>query len=190
MLSSPELFHTEYGSKKWISAYLLKCFTPPQRNCAALLTMHFHGISTTEHEQFLLGGPDANGQPPLKWRAEGRASPCRHCLGLISPGQEMLVLSYRPFVLAHPYAETGPIFLHASPCKPYDAITAPAWFDFLEPALVRGYGTDNWIRYDTARVVAGREIDSACQAILADSSVAYVHVRSKYNCFQCRVDRA
>ena len=26
--------------------------------------------------------------------------------------------------------------------------------------------------------------------ILADPTVAYVHVRSKFNCFQCRVDRA
>lgn len=155
-----------------------------------LLTIRVHGISTAEHEQFLRGGADANGQPPLKRRAEGRVNPCRHCLGLIATGDEMLILSYRPFDGLHPYAETGPIFLHAAPCAHYDATTTPTWFAFLEPALVRGYGTDNWIRYDSARVVTGKEIASSCEAILDDSSVAYVHVRSKYNCFQCRVDRA
>ncbi|MCB1573092.1 MAG: DUF1203 domain-containing protein, partial [Xanthomonadales bacterium] len=65
----------------------------------------------------------------------------------------------------------------------------PDWFAFLDPALVRGYGADDWIRYDSARVVRGAEITAACEAILSDPSVAYVHVRSKFNCFQCRVDR-
>jgi hypothetical protein len=65
----------------------------------------------------------------------------------------------------------------------------PAWFDYLEPALVRGYGEDDWIRYDTGRVVPGREIGRHCEEILADPTVAYVHVRSKFNCFQCRVER-
>jgi hypothetical protein len=39
-------------------------------------------------------------------------------------------------------------------------------------------------------VIAGRAVAAACERILADATIAYVHVRSKYNCFQCRVDRA
>ncbi len=58
-----------------------------------------------------------------------------------------------------------------------------------QPAIVRGYGEDHWIRYDTGRVVRGTGIADACEAILQDTDVAYVHVRSKFNCFQCRVDR-
>jgi hypothetical protein len=38
--------------------------------------------------------------------------------------------------------------------------------------------------------VRGSEIAAECAAILADPSIAYVHVRSKYGCFQCRVERA
>jgi hypothetical protein len=38
--------------------------------------------------------------------------------------------------------------------------------------------------------VRGPEITAACRTILADPTVAYVHVRSKFNCFQCRIDRA
>jgi hypothetical protein len=59
----------------------------------------------------------------------------------------------------------------------------------MDPALVRGYGNDDWIRYDTGSVVRGPELTDACQRILTDDTVAYVHIRSKYNCFQCRVDR-
>jgi hypothetical protein len=55
---------------------------------------------------------------------------------------------------------------------------------------VRGYGHDDSIRYDTGDVVAGRDLTVACRAILADPTIAYVHILSKFNCFQCRVDRA
>jgi hypothetical protein len=66
----------------------------------------------------------------------------------------------------------------------------PTWFEYLDPAIIRGYGNDDWIRYDTGAVVPGSTLTTACQRILADDTVAYAHIRSKYNCFQCRVDRA
>jgi hypothetical protein len=39
-------------------------------------------------------------------------------------------------------------------------------------------------------VVAGSDLAAECVRILTDADVAYVHIRSKFNCFQCRVDRA
>jgi hypothetical protein len=148
------------------------------------------GIPHERALRYWNGAPDANGQTPLRRIAEGGANPCRHCLDLIAEGSPMLVLSYCPFESAQPYAESGPVFLHGGPCTRYASDRLPEWFAFLEPALVRGYGTDDWIRYDSARVVHGPEITAACEAILADPAIAYVHVRSKFNCFQCRVDRA
>lgn len=154
------------------------------------LALRVRGLPSDEVERLRRGGPDANGQPPLRRAAEGWANPCRHCLGLILEGDEKLVLAYRPFAEVQPYAETGPIFLHAGACERYDRETVPPWFDHLDPAIVRGYGPDHWIRYDTGTVVRGTELPAACEAILRDATVAYVHVRSKFNCFQCRVDRA
>jgi len=154
------------------------------------MTLRIRGIPTDEVDRLRHGGPDANGQPPLVRRADGWANPCRHCLGLILDGDEKLVLAYRPFDRAQPYAETGPIFLHKAPCERYDGDAPPSWFDHLDPAIVRGYGDDDWIRYETGQVVRGPDVAAACRAILADPTVAYAHVRSKYNCFQCRVDRA
>ena len=149
-----------------------------------------HGIPTDHAERLRRGRPDANGQPALPRRAQGPTNPCRHCLQLIREGDEMLVLSYRPFDAPQPYAETGPVFLHAGDCPRYASDRLPTWFAHLQPAIVRGYGADDWIRYDTGQVLPGAELDAACRAILADAGVAYVHVRSKFNCFQCRVDRA
>lgn len=154
------------------------------------MTLRISGISSDECMGFWSGGVDSNGQPALIRVAEGLANPCRHCLRLIPSGEKKLVLAYRPFSGLHPYAETGPIFLHAEPCESYRAETVPSWFDFLDPAIVRGYGHDDWIRYETGSVVRGTEIKTTCEKILADPEVAYVHVRSKFNCFQCRVDRA
>lgn len=153
------------------------------------MKLSIRGIPTDEVERLRSGGLDANGQPALVRVAEGVANPCRHCLDLIAEGDEKLVLSYRPFDALQPYAESGPIFLHRAECPRYDGDAVPAWFDFLDPAIVRGYGADDWIRYDTGDVVRGPQLTARCRAILEDASIAYVHVRSKYNCFQCRVDR-
>lgn len=151
--------------------------------------MRIQGIPSDYVERIRRGGVDANGDAPIRRKAVGVANPCRHCLGLIAEGDEMLVLSYRPFGADQPYAERGPIFLHGHECARYDAASPPAWFAFLDPAAVRAYDAQDWIRYDAADIVAGRDIAAACATLLALDGVAYVHVRSKFGCFQCRVDR-
>ncbi len=153
------------------------------------MRLSVRGIPSEEVERIRHGGPDANGQRAVTRLAEGVANPCRHCLALISEGDEKLVLAYRPFDSLQPYAESGPIFLHATACDRYESDCLPAWFDFMDPAIIRGYGSDDWIRYETGDVVRGAALTAACQRILADATVAYVHIRSKFNCFQCRVDR-
>jgi hypothetical protein len=154
------------------------------------MRLSVRGIPSDQVDRFRHGGTDAHGQPALIRVTEGVANPCRHCLGLIAEGEEKLVLAYRPFPTRQPYAEVGPIFLHRRPCGRYESDVLPPWFAYMDPAIVRGYDSDDWIRYDTGQVVAGTELTAACRRILADLTVAYVHVRSKYNCFQCRVDRA
>lgn len=147
------------------------------------------GIDTAHVEALRGGAGDANGQPAVRTLAAGAGNPCRHCLGLIAEGEGKLVLAYRPFLALQPYAEVGPIFLHERACGRYESDRLPAWFAHLQPALIRGYGSDDWIRYETGQVIAGAELSAACEAILARPEVAYVHIRSKFNCFQCRVER-
>ena len=147
------------------------------------------GIPTEQYEHFRDGGADANGQAPIVMAASGGANPCRHCLGLIADGEPKLVLSHRPFEASQPYAEAGPIFLHQAACSRYESNELPRWFAFLDPAAIRGYGADDWIRYDTGRIVRGVELAEAAASILEDQSISYVHIRSKFGCFQCRVDR-
>ncbi len=147
------------------------------------------GLDTDLVENLISGGVDSYGNPRQAHTAEDATFPCRHCLQLIKPGEHKLVMAYRPFTKIQPYAETGPIFLHQHPCRRYCADEFPDWFAFLDPALVRGYDADDWIVYETGCVVAGADIAETCRQIFKHPEVSYIHVRSKYNCFQCRVDR-
>ncbi len=148
------------------------------------------GIPSSIVSEFQNGGSDANNQQPQVHEAKGLQNPCRHCLQLIPEGEEKLVLSYRPFDKLQPYAETGPIFLHNYQCKQYVSGELPEWFNYLNPAIVRGYDKNHWINYDTGTVVSGSELDESCRKILKDENIKYVHIRSKFNCFQCQVERA
>jgi hypothetical protein len=125
------------------------------------------GIPSEAARHLWAGGPDANGQPPLRRTAKGMANPCRHCLQLIPDGGEKLVLAYRPLGQAQPYAETGPIFLHPDECPHYDADGLPAWFAYLTPAIIRGYGHDDWIKYESGEVVSGTDLTPTCHKILS-----------------------
>jgi Protein of unknown function (DUF1203) len=147
------------------------------------------GIDSAYADAIRAGATDANGQIAVVQTATGAANPCRHCLGLIGEGERKLVFAYRPFGRLQPYAEVGPVFLHEGACERYESDRLPAWFAYLQPAIIRGYGHDDWIRYETGSVVPGNELAAVSEEILCAPEVAYVHIRSKYNCFQCRVDR-
>ena len=162
---------------------------PTELQASSMSKILVQGITTEYVEAIRSGGADANGQTAVVQVSRGLGNPCRHCLGLIEDGDDKLVLSYRPFTSLQPYAETGPIFLHRRECSKYEASALPAWFSYMDAALVRGYDHADWIRYETGRVVRGPELLEASSAILNSAEVAYVHVRSKFNCFQCRIDR-
>lgn len=152
----------------------------------------FIAMPTEEARHFQAGGADAYGLAPERRISDGAGVPCRHCLEDVAKGEAYLVLAYRPFPALQPYAETGPIFLHADPCaRAPDQPSIPAMLARRKAHLIKGYGTDDRIIYGTGQVVASGDLEAAAAAILAREDVAYVHVRSALNnCFTCRIDRA
>ena len=147
------------------------------------------GIDSAFVNSIRAGGVDANAQVAVPSKAAGARNPCRHCLQLIAEGDDLLVLAYRPFATLQPYAELGPIFLHARNCEQYCERQLPAWFAQLQPAIIRGYYANDWICYSSGNVISGADLGAECEKILSNPEVAYVHIRSKFNCFQCRVER-
>lgn len=139
---------------------------------------------------FREGLPDAHGQPPERHISDGAGNPCRHCLADIAEGDPFLIFAWRPFPALQPYAETGPVFLHAEECERHDeAAGMPAMFLERERFLLRGYGHDDRIVYGTGQVVATADLTQASAALLDRPDIAYLHVRSAgYNCYQCRIE--
>lgn len=153
--------------------------------------LRFTPLPTEVVRALQAGAPDANGQPPEVHVSDGNAVPCRHCLREVATGERYLILAHRPFPAPQPYAEVGPIFLHAEPCARYTPeAEIPQMFRDWEHILMRGYGADDRIVYGTGQVVATGDLAARATAILERPGIAYVHLRSaKNNCYLARVER-
>lgn len=150
--------------------------------------LRYTAIPSETAAAFRAGKLDSYGNAPERQLSPG-GMPCRHCLCLIEEGQPMLLLAYRPFPTLQPYAETGPIFIHAEECSRFDAGDAIPPMLTSPDYIVRGYGSDDRIIYGTGAVTPTSQITSRATELLARDDIAYLHVRSaRNNCYQCRVD--
>lgn len=155
------------------------------------MTIQFKALPTGDVRALQRGGPDAYGNTPERQVSDGDGMPCRHCLKNIAAGDDYLVLAYRPFPQLQPYAETGPIFLHAQECE--HAAETQMLPEILESTdyIVRGYGKDDRIVYGSGGVIPTDAIAARAEILFGHDDIAYVHVRSaRNNCYQCRIERA
>ena len=151
----------------------------------------FKALPTETVRALQAGASDAYGLKPERKISDGDGVPCRHCLKNVAAGDPYLVLAYRPFPALQPYAETGPIFLHAETCEhAAESDVLPELFGKTAAYIVRGYSADDRIVYGTGAVVPTAEIQARAVELLARGDVAYLHMRSaKNNCYQCRIER-
>jgi len=113
-------------------------------------------------------------------------APCRVCLRIPAAPEELILLSYQPLADIGPYAEIGPIFVHADRCAPYARIEQfPA--DFAGRRLVlRAYNRDG--RIVDALVAQPGEAPLRAAELLGRDAVAEVHVRHEsYTCFDFKI---
>ena len=136
------------------------------------------------------GGPDAYGRAAERTISNGQGTPCRCCLKDVPKGAEMLIVAARPFDGLHPYAETGPIFLCADDCTPFDGETVPPILTTSPDYLVKAYDQDQRIVYGTGQVTRAGDIADYARSLLARDGIAHVDVRSaRNNCFMTRIVR-
>ena len=153
----------------------------------------FVSIDTKKVRHLQNGGLDANGQEPEIAISDGAGNPCRHCLENIEEGEEMLILAHRPFKEIQPYAELGPIFLHAKQCARYFTAAhneIPAVLSSSSHYLLRGYDENERIVYGTGTIVPNEDINSWADTMFGNSKVKFIHIRSaSNNCYQARIER-
>ena len=150
--------------------------------------IEFQGMSQEQADAYRQGASDAYGNLPERQISAGGA-PCRCCLRMIDAGEDMLVLAYRPFSQLQPYAETGPVFLCATPCSPEPKQTSPAILQSPD-YLLKAYSRDERIIYGTGQVTEVAQIAAYAEDLLQHKDVAFVDLRSaRNNCWQARITR-
>jgi hypothetical protein len=113
-------------------------------------------------------------------------APCRVCLKISQEPEDLILLSYQPLEDTGPYAEIGPIFIHAKACEAYaDSQNFPP--DFASRALVlRSYNAAGEI-VDSLVAPPGTAQRWASH-LFNDPSAVEVHVRHiSHTCFDFRI---
>lgn len=120
---------------------------------------------------------------------ETGGSPLRCCLREALPGEEIALISYRPFPWLGPYAEVGPVFIHAEPCEGYgEPSQYPEGFAHRRQ-LLRAYDHSRRI-CDALAVKDGAQAERVLSWLLACPEVAFVHSRNlEWGCYMFTVQR-
>jgi hypothetical protein len=156
-----------------------------------MTSQRYLALDTTAVEAVQAGGLDSNGQAPERHVSDGGGNPCRHCLTYIQGGQAMLIIGHRPFPVAQPYAESGPLFIHAHACTRHAENSGfPEALKNSADFILRGYGHDDRIVYGTGAVVATSDIPARATELFTRDDIAFLHLRSTpNNCYQLRIER-
>ena len=122
-------------------------------------------------------GRDEAGNAVRERVSEEGGSPLRCCLRSAEPGERMLLVTYTPPGVEGPYAERGPVFIHAEPCPGYADVHAYPTGIGPRQQIVRGYDHDG--NMATATVVAdGHAAEQELRVVLARPDIRVAHVRN------------
>lgn len=141
---------------------------------------------------------DDAGRTPQPFADRDGGSPLRCCNRLSRPGEPIVLASYSPlhrWAAANgkdpgPYDETGPVFLHATPCD------GPAHDGFPDdyrglPRVFRAYDADGRIVGGEVLAEGATDPESLIDKVLADPHVAFVHARALVaGCFTFAIEPA
>jgi hypothetical protein len=132
---------------------------------------------------------DAHGNALRVQESDSDTAPCRSCLRVTPRGTRLILFAHRPFETEGPYAEIGPVFVHAEACEPYRARSVfPPDFR-ARPLVFRAYDAAGAIH--GATLAYGKEAERTLARQFADVAVARVHVRNPaWGCFDFAVERA
>jgi hypothetical protein len=146
-------------------------------------------IATQLAEQVRATGKSPNyGFPAHREVASGRA-PCRHCLQLIQPNEEELLLfTYDPFRELRQPPLPGPVYIHAKPCPRHEESGAIPGAYRGRLLTLEGFGGERALLKEI-RVSGGAE-QTAAENLFDDPQIQYVNVRStEAGCFLFRLER-
>lgn len=147
-----------------------------------------HAIEPAELERRRARGQDRFGNRLVERVDEVGGAPLRCCLRDSQPGERITVMAHQPSPRGGPYAETGPVFVHADRCPGWIGRGYPPAFTD-RPQVFRAYDHDGTIL--DARLVEPGDHEGAITELLADESVARIDTRNVlYGCFMATITPA
>jgi hypothetical protein len=158
-------------------------------NEIATFTLAFEPISPAELATIRSGGTDGAGSRLAPQVVTEGGSPLRCCLRETRPGEEVLLIAYVPPGTSGPYAERGPVFIHAQPCDGYQT---PGLYPpelSHRQQVVRAYDHQGRIA-DGILAANGDQAAGVIRELLSRPDVALVQLRNVgYGCYNCTVRR-
>lgn len=133
-------------------------------------------------------GADDFGNPLTPVAVVAGETPLRCCLRDATAGEQVVLVAWQPSALPGPYAEVGPVFVHAERCAGPAGAGYPEGFRHRRQ-LFRAYDAQG--RQVDNEVHEGTGAEAALSALLTRPDVAYVHSRNVLaGCYMFRVDLA
>jgi hypothetical protein len=115
------------------------------------------------------------------------AYPCRHCLHWAQPGERLVLFPYASIPPGRPYSESGPIFVHAEDCPPYES-TDRYPEDFRSHRVLRAYNSKNDMI--DAIVVADDQPEPVIEKLMQNPATAFLQARSvTRGCYTFKIER-
>lgn len=134
-------------------------------------------IAQADLDRIRIQGQDDFGNPLdvfVTQHAGGTQLRC--CLRYAFPGERVMLIAYRPSERGGPYAEVGPVFVHADRCAGYaDSTEYPVSFRDRR-RLFRAYGPDG--RQVDNQIVEPAEVDAAIEELLGRPEIEFIHSRN------------
>jgi hypothetical protein len=154
-----------------------------------MTTIRAHAIPQDRMAAIWRVGQDERGNP-LQPHRSAEAFPLRCCLTRSGPDTEIALISFSAMDRPLPWAEAGPVFVHADPCEGYADASLPADLR-TGPRVLRPYRADGSMDYSGITVVeAGTDLEPVLSRLLEDPVRHEVHVRSHpAQCYTYRVTR-
>jgi hypothetical protein len=156
-----------------------------------------HAIPSSTLAEIRLAGQDQFGNELIPIVDADGGAPLRCCLRRSAPGEQVYLIAYRPFSRPGPYAEAGPVFVHASACPGYGANNAyPAGYRDWPPMVFRPYRHHaeldcDAIAYDAIEIGGGDTAETLIRTIFADPTINFIHTRNVHaGCFMFGITRA
>lgn len=119
--------------------------------------------------------------------------PCRKCLEDGKVGEQMLFLSYDPWLGDSPYRQSGPIYIHEQPkCDPvqYKDGAAAVMPDQQRRRLLSVRAFDKNHMMKDGDVFRGTDLLQRAQDFFQNEDIEYLHIHNAIpGCFAVRIDR-